>query len=187
MSPSRFADLYEFFLHQRQHSLPHRARVQERTAARGAPLELSRRQALEAAVRWFHEGRYARSLDALSPAQDRAPADPRAAAVRAAVRALGTGRVRRGIEEVAEILETALYAPDIYCALALLLQKAKRRREAYVVLRAGLRVCPNHPALHHHLREMGIRRPPVLGFLPRGHPANRLLGRLRYRLRPHPA
>lgn len=39
-----------------------------------------------------------------------------------------------------------------------------------------------HPAPATELARMGIRRPPVLGFLPRSHWCNRHLGRMRYRL-----
>lgn len=40
----------------------------------------------------------------------------------------------------------------------------------------------SHPAAATELSRMGIRRPPVLGFLPRGHWINIRLGRLRTRL-----
>jgi hypothetical protein len=40
-------------------------------------------------------------------------------------------------------------------------------------------VDPRNPALVLEWRRLGIRRPPVLRFLPRRHPLNRLLGRMR--------
>jgi len=39
-----------------------------------------------------------------------------------------------------------------------------------------------HPGPASELARMGIRRPPVLGFLPRNHWCNRQLGRLRFKL-----
>lgn len=40
---------------------------------------------------------------------------------------------------------------------------------------------PNHPAPAVELARMGVRRPPVLRFLPRAHWCNRVLGRARHR------
>jgi tetratricopeptide (TPR) repeat protein len=49
-------------------------------------------------------------------------------------------------------------------------------------LQRGLDVAPEHEGLRAELTGLGIRRGPVLGFLPRSNPLNRFLGRLRHRL-----
>jgi tetratricopeptide (TPR) repeat protein len=56
------------------------------------------------------------------------------------------------------------------------------RNRALRVFQKGLEVSPEHALLRQELEQLGIRRKPVLGFLPRGNPVNRMLGRLRHRL-----
>jgi tetratricopeptide (TPR) repeat protein len=53
------------------------------------------------------------------------------------------------------------------------------RAHAFRTLVRGLRVDPHHPGLVDALRRLGFRKRPVVGFLPRQHPVNRLLGSLR--------
>jgi tetratricopeptide (TPR) repeat protein len=53
------------------------------------------------------------------------------------------------------------------------------RAHAFRILVRGLRVDPRHPGLVEAMRRLGFRRRPVVTFLPRQHPLNRLLGSLR--------
>lgn len=53
------------------------------------------------------------------------------------------------------------------------------RAHAFRTLVRGLRVDPRHPGLVEAMRRLGFRRRPVVTFLPRKHPLNRLLGSLR--------
>lgn len=48
----------------------------------------------------------------------------------------------------------------------------------------GKELDPDNEDVKEELRRLGIRRPPVLPFLARAHPLNRLLGGLRHRLFP---
>lgn len=59
--------------------------------------------------------------------------------------------------------------------------KLGHRKQACEALRRGLRVDRTNPALKALRAEMGFRRSPVLGFLDRDNPLNRLLGKLTYR------
>jgi len=61
-----------------------------------------------------------------------------------------------------------------------------RKAEALAIFREGLRR-RRHPQLLEQLQQLGIRRPPLFGFLPRKHPLNRMLGRAVGWLRPLPA
>jgi hypothetical protein len=56
----------------------------------------------------------------------------------------------------------------------------QRERAVRAILR-GLEHWPGDPRFAAARDAIGIRRPPVLGFLPRGNPLNRVLGKLRHR------
>lgn len=55
---------------------------------------------------------------------------------------------------------------------------AGRKKEAIRTLRLGMRL-ERDTEIAALLRALGTRRRPVLGFLPRSHPLNRLLGKMR--------
>ena len=61
--------------------------------------------------------------------------------------------------------------------------RAGHRRRALAALQRGLAVDPREPELLRLRCSLGTRRRPVLGFLGRDHPLNRLLGRVTYRRR----
>lgn len=54
---------------------------------------------------------------------------------------------------------------------------AGRKKEAYRAFSLGLRLGPSLQ-LESELRQLGMRRPPVLSFLKRGNPFNKLLGKI---------
>ncbi len=56
------------------------------------------------------------------------------------------------------------------------------RERAVRALQKGLSLDSAHPGLLDEIEKLGVRRRPVLGFLSRSNPVNRLLGRLRSRL-----
>ena len=96
---------------------------------------------------------------------------------------LGTVMQRRheGVRFCREAVELERFNPDIHCNLGQVLITAGRRKDAYQAFVRGLRVQPDHQSIIRALREMGIRRPPVIPFLRRTNPLNVYLGRLRSR------
>ncbi len=127
----------------------------------------------------FHRGAYRECLRELEGLD---PGSPEVRALRAAAASLLSGRARQGIRPCLEVARRFGASSDLLAALGLLLLGSGDRARAVRAFRAGLRMCPRHPALRARLREMGHRRRPVLPFLPRSHPANRWLGRIRHRL-----
>jgi len=55
-----------------------------------------------------------------------------------------------------------------------------QRERAVRAIQRGLDLWPGDPRFAAARDAIGIRRPPVLGFLPRGNPLNRVLGKLRH-------
>jgi len=87
------------------------------------------------------------------------------------------------LAEARDICEAAVEAapdePDLYLNLGRVCQRQDDRAHAFRTYIRGLRIDPRHPALVEAVRRLGFRRRPVLGFLPRHHPVNRVLGALR--------
>ncbi|MDF1552584.1 MAG: hypothetical protein P1P84_05950 [Deferrisomatales bacterium] len=156
----------------------------ESAAERGNPFDGDVETQIQNAMALFHGGRYAHCLSEVRKVEATAADDPRVAALLGACNALVSGRLRPGIERCSELIEKTFYIPDLYCALGVLLVKSRHRDQAYQVFRRGLQIDPHHRALHSHIRDMGLRRRPVLRFLDRTHPANQALGLLRARLIP---
>ena len=87
------------------------------------------------------------------------------------------------LAEARDICEAAVEAapgdPDLYLNLGRVCQRQDDRAQAFRTYIRGLRLVPRHPGLVEAVRRLGFRRRPVLGFLPRHHPVNRVLGSIR--------
>jgi tetratricopeptide (TPR) repeat protein len=95
----------------------------------------------------------------------------------------GIARCQRRHDEGLKLCQHSIkiefYEPDNYLNLARTCLLLHDRTGAVRAVRKGLKVDPEHLDLKALYRELGIRRPPVLPFLPRGQLLNRLLGRVR--------
>lgn len=87
------------------------------------------------------------------------------------------------LTEARDICEAAVEVepdrPDLYLNLGRVCQRQGDRAHAFRVFVRGLRLDSRHQGLVEALRALGFRRRPVVTFLPRHHPVNRLLGSLR--------
>lgn len=70
---------------------------------------------------------------------------------------------------------------ELYLNLAEVYRLQGKRQDAVECLLEGLPLTRNDPRITKALRRYGVRRPPVLPFLERGHVLNKQLGRLRYK------
>ena len=90
---------------------------------------------------------------------------------------------RGNLHEAVRCCRTAVrlegYRPDLCWNLGRVLLAAERRREAHRVLQRGLRLQPDHQGIRRDLERMGLRKKPVIPFLPRTNKLNVLLGRMR--------
>ncbi len=110
--------------------------------------------------------------------------DPQNACYRSAY-ALALALVRQQFTGAVELARGAIrqefYNPELYLNLARIYLAFDVKAEAIRFLKRGLMVDPDSATLQGSLAELGVRRRPPLRFLPRTHPANRLLGRLQAR------
>jgi len=95
---------------------------------------------------------------------------------------LGLALVERRFDRALELCRSAakeeFFNPDLYHNLARVHLAFGFKAEALRYLRRGLMIDPGNSAMLAELQDLGMRRRPVLSFLPRRHPVNRLLGRV---------
>ncbi len=94
------------------------------------------------------------------------------------------GKVSDGVRLCREAITAEPGNPVHYLNLGKLYLKIKKKTECLEILRKGL-AQGEHPEIRALLEEIGMRKPPVFSFLPRGHVLNRYIGLLlnRFRLR----
>jgi Tfp pilus assembly protein PilF len=88
-------------------------------------------------------------------------------------------RFERGLGLCREALRSDGSSADIYLNLSRVLMAGGRKAEGLRYLRRGLMVDQRDAKLLLEWRRLGVRRRPVLLFLPRRHLVNRFLGRIR--------
>lgn len=101
------------------------------------------------------------------------------------------GLAERRFDKALELCRAAakeeFFNPALYLNLARVHLAFGFKAEAIRFLRRGLMIEPENRAILEQMRDLGVRRRPVLRFLRRGHLLNRWLGRASGRLVPEPA
>lgn len=106
---------------------------------------------------------------------------PRFVSYYGACLAEATDHLDEAIEACERAVEVEFYNPDLYLNLGRVYLAGGRKRAAHRTFAAGLRLQGDHPGLRAALLRMGVRRAPVVPFLRRSNPVNRVLGRLKPR------
>ena len=140
---------------------------------------LSAEESLKRARELLRSGLEMAALDHFANAHRRDPSNPRFRSHYGWAVATIEHRTERGIALCRSALRDAGDDPELYHNLARVLLGVGRRSEAVKYVRRGLMVDPRHVLLLVEWRRLGVRREPVLSFLPRRHRLNRWLGRLR--------
>lgn len=78
--------------------------------------------------------------------------------------------------------EAELKNPEVFAILARAAITMSRRRVAIKAISQGLTIEPNYAKLRNLRNELGIRREPLVSFLPRNNALNIMLGKLMYKL-----
>lgn len=97
---------------------------------------------------------------------------------------LSLALVRREFKTAIELCKRAIdlefYNGDHYANLARVYLAQGNRKKAVETAEAGLKVSPEHPRLGRVREEIGVRAPPTVPFLDRGHPINVTIGQARH-------
>jgi tetratricopeptide (TPR) repeat protein len=138
-------------------------------------------ESLRRAQELMRSGLEMAALEHFASAHRRDPSNPRYRSHYGFAVAMLEQRLDRGLALCRSALRDGGDEPDAYLNLARILLAHGRKSEGLKYLRRGLMIDPRHPALLFEWRRLGVRRSPVLAFLPRRHLLNRLLGRVRGR------
>jgi hypothetical protein len=143
---------------------------------------LSPEESLRRAQELLRAGLEMAALDHFANAHRRDPSDPRYRSYYGWAVAMIEHRLDRGLALCRSALREGGDQPELYHNLSRILLAHGRKTEGFKYIRRGLMLEPRNPALLLEWRRLGVRRSPVLSFLPRTHIVNRVLGRLRGRL-----
>ena len=91
--------------------------------------------------------------------------------------------LRGGLEHCRAALKRDFFQPDLHLNLGKLYLLADQKSSAVHIFFKGLRLDDGHKGILAELQKLGIRKTPIIGFLPRGHFLNRILGQIRYRMK----
>jgi hypothetical protein len=89
-------------------------------------------------------------------------------------------RIQEGLKLCQHSVEVEFFQAENYLNLARTYMLARNRKAAVKAIRAGLKIDRGNRALLALYRELGIRKRPVLPFLPRSNVVNQFLGRIRH-------
>ena len=96
---------------------------------------------------------------------------------------LAIALAERDFERSRSLCESAakqeFFNPDLYLNLAKVYLSVGRRPEALRYLRRGQMIDPGHAEIRDAIAELGMRKLPIVPFLPRRHLVNRMLGSVR--------
>lgn len=92
------------------------------------------------------------------------------------------GNYERAISLSLMAAEKEFYNPDIYLNLGRIFMLNGQKAVAIKAFKKGLRLDDAHQGLLNEVTRLGIRRRPVISFLPRENPVNRFLGRMTGRI-----
>jgi len=96
---------------------------------------------------------------------------------------LSQGKSEEGLKLCEQAVKREFFDPDLYCNLGIVYLRHRMKAPAFEAFQKGLNLKAGHSRILEELEKYDRRGEPVLSFLPRGHYVNRLLGRVRFRLR----
>ncbi len=108
--------------------------------------------------------------------------DPRVLALFGYVLAMGFRNYVEGIRHISRAIQIEEYQPRWHVLAAEVHLRWHNRRAALDALNRALTWDPQYGPAWELRQKMGIRKRPVLPFLPRSHPINVWLGKIRHRL-----
>ncbi len=140
------------------------------------------KQLLESALERAEHLEYEEALPLFEQLLNRDPRSARLRSYHALCRAVADRRFDEGLEQCQAAAKQEFFNPELYLNLARLHLAFGFKAEGVRFVRRGLMIDPGNEALSQAMIDLGSRVSPVLSFLPRRHPLNRLLGRARSRL-----
>ncbi len=152
---------------------------------RSLPAEVA--EALDEGIRRFAAGDPEGAHEMFGIAHRRAPGEPRVQSWFGLTLVLVEKNSNLGVMLVDEAVRRGGADPEFVINQSRVSIALGQRVRAVRALERGLVAHPGQSDLDRERTALGRRRPPVIRFLSRGNPLNRMLGRLRHRWSPAPA
>lgn len=153
--------------------------LQARATAGRGELGADARKAFDQGRLALQSNDFGSALAALREAHTLAPDHAQIRSLLGLAVALG----ERDFEAARTLCESAakqeFFNPELYLNLARVYLSVGRRPEALRYLRRGQMIDPGHLEIRDAIADLGMRRLPILPFLPRRHVVNRMLGSVR--------
>jgi tetratricopeptide (TPR) repeat protein len=92
--------------------------------------------------------------------------------------AMAENRIQDGVQYCQRAINDQAHEAQYHYHLGMVYLKAPNKKKALNSFYHGLKVNPGHPRIKKQLHEMGVRKLPVLSFLPRDHFLNKFFGQL---------
>ena len=92
--------------------------------------------------------------------------------------AMAENKIQDGVQYCQRAINSEAFEAQFYYHLGMVYLKAPNKRKALSSFYNGLKMNPNHPRIRKKLYEMGVRKLPLLSFLPRNHFLNKFFGQL---------
>ncbi|MGH9336775.1 MAG: hypothetical protein ACRD21_23795, partial [Vicinamibacteria bacterium] len=150
--------------------------------ARRAMRGLDQKELFRKAIALFRRGRGKESANLFRQIIEAGSRDPKHLSYGGLLLATEGGDVKTGLSWCERALELAFSDPQMYINLARLHEQTGWKTQAAQVLRRGLRIEPGNKRLLAEINRICPRSPNPVPGLPRNHPVNRYLGKLRAEL-----
>ncbi|HZR45646.1 MAG TPA: hypothetical protein VFA47_02990 [Candidatus Manganitrophaceae bacterium] len=92
--------------------------------------------------------------------------------------AMAENRIQEGVQYCQRAINDQAHEAQFYYHLGLVYLKAPNKKKALNSFYNGLKLNPSHARIRKQLHEMGVRKLPILSFLPRDHFLNKFFGQL---------
>lgn len=140
--------------------------------------EIRTEECYEAGVSLLEGGRAQEAFEHLSRAYHSDPKSARYRSSYALALALAKGEFLAAADLARTAVQQEFYNPDLYMNLAKIYLIHGFKAEAVRILRRATMVDPDNERILGELASLGVRRRPIIPFLPREHRLNRALGKL---------
>lgn len=90
--------------------------------------------------------------------------------------AMARNNIMSGLSYCERAISMDEFQPSFYYNLGLIYLKTRDKKKALSAFRKGLKLSPEHSGIWSQISQMGLRKRPVLSFLPRRHFLNKYLG-----------
>lgn len=90
--------------------------------------------------------------------------------------ALSKGEIKLGLELCTRAIKMEFYRPEFYVNLAKVYETSGNKKGAITALTKGAKYDTKGEEIHNMLVELGVRKRPIIPFLKRGNPLNKMLG-----------